>query len=118
MEGCGVRISRKADGEFLIQEGQFVGDQFLGTFMDCSLSEARQAAAEADFIANQTRPFKAPPSHHFAAEHDRVVQNAEIYAKETDVTASPSDNRNENEKRATKPESWFNGFMRRMRGRM
>ena len=60
MEGCGVRISRKADGEFLIQEGQFVGDQFLGTFMDCSLSEARQAAAEADFIANQTRPFKAP----------------------------------------------------------
>ena len=59
MEGCGVRISRQADGEFLVQEGQFVADHFLGTFMDCGLTEARQAATEADVAASRANLFKA-----------------------------------------------------------
>lgn len=59
MQGCGVRISRQADGEFLIQEGQFVADNFLGTFMDCGLPEARHAAAEADVVAARAGRFKA-----------------------------------------------------------
>ena len=59
MQGCGVRISRQADGEFLIQEGQFVADHFLGTFMDCGLTEARHAAAEADVAAARADRLKA-----------------------------------------------------------
>lgn len=65
MEGCGVRMSRQADGEFLVQEGQFVGDQFLGTFVECGLPEARQAAVEADIVAARAGSLKAmqlPPS--------------------------------------------------------
>lgn len=58
MEGCGVRCSRQADGEFLVQEGQFVRDNFLGTFMECTKTDAKHSAVTADVVAERARGFK------------------------------------------------------------
>eukprot|EP00210_Caulerpa_lentillifera_P007366 g7041.t1 len=60
MEGCGVRLSKQADGEFLVQEGQFVRDNFLGTFMDCNVTDAKHAAINADINAKKAQSFKVP----------------------------------------------------------
>lgn len=58
MEGCGVRMSKQIDGQFVVQEGQFVRDQFLGTFLYCPIPDARRVASEADLIASRANTHK------------------------------------------------------------
>ena len=58
MNGCGVKISKQANGQFLVEEGQFVNDEWVGEGMACPVAQARAAAAEADTAAQMARVFE------------------------------------------------------------
>lgn len=57
IQGCGVTISRKNDGGFAVQEGQFVEDSFFGPMLSCYEVEARNSAKEADAAAAKARGY-------------------------------------------------------------
>jgi hypothetical protein len=57
MEGCGVRLNRRADGSVLAEEGMFVNDAFVGPVLACPIEAARGAATEADRAAQGARAF-------------------------------------------------------------
>jgi hypothetical protein len=39
MHGCGVRLSRQADGDIVAEEGQFLNDLWVGSDMACSMEQ-------------------------------------------------------------------------------
>jgi hypothetical protein len=56
--GCGVKITKQPNGNFLAEEGEFVNDEWVGTVMGCSVAEARRAAAQADTAAQMAAVFE------------------------------------------------------------
>ena len=61
MHGCGVKIHRQPNGQFLAEEGQFLNDEWVGSVMACTVDQARAAAAEADKAAMLARAFELEP---------------------------------------------------------
>lgn len=59
MTGCGVLISKGADGQITGREGQFVADNWVGSGLECNASAAQNSAAEADVAAQMARTFQA-----------------------------------------------------------
>jgi hypothetical protein len=57
-QGCGVKITKQPNGQFLAEEGEFVNDEWVGTVMGCSVAEARRAAAQADTAAHMAAVFE------------------------------------------------------------
>lgn len=57
-QGCGVKITKQPNGQFLAEEGEFVNDEWVGTVMGCSVAEARRAAAQADTAAQMAAVFE------------------------------------------------------------
>jgi len=57
-QGCGVKITKQSNGQFLAEEGQFVNDEWVGIVMGCSVAEARKAAANADTAAQMATVFE------------------------------------------------------------
>ena len=65
MNGCGTKISKQPNGQFLAEEGYFVDDEWAGNELGCSGVEARRAAAQADTAAQMAAVFQLsvpPPS--------------------------------------------------------
>lgn len=78
MHGCGVKISRQPNGNFLAEEGQFVNDEWAGDVMACTVDQARAAAAESDIAAQMARVFQLPESKASASSRVRSVQAASV----------------------------------------
>ena len=57
-QGCGVKITKQPNGQFLAEEGEFVNDEWVGNVMGCSVAEARRAAAQADTAAQMAAVFE------------------------------------------------------------
>ncbi len=63
MHGCGVKISKQPNGDFIAEEGQFVNDEWVGDVMACTVDQARAAAAESDIAAQMARVFEVRACH-------------------------------------------------------
>jgi MORN repeat len=57
-QGCGVKITKQPNGQFLAEEGEFVNDEWVGSVMGCSVAESRRAAAQADTAAQMAAVFE------------------------------------------------------------
>jgi hypothetical protein len=62
MHGCGVKLWKGQNGQVQAVEGKWFGDEYVGTIMPCSASDATETAVEADVAAFHARSFKVRQS--------------------------------------------------------
>ena len=89
MHGCGVKMTKQANGRLLAEEGEFKNDDWVGAGGKCSVKAARKAAAEADAAAQMARVFELPSREAQAVEIR--VPAASAAAPSAPKAASPLD---------------------------
>lgn len=58
MNGCGVKLVKQPSGKMIVEEGEFMEDDWIGQTKACSLKDARRAASNADIAAEMASVFQ------------------------------------------------------------